>query len=48
VKVYTVEPQLRHNLANFLKSDLTPAERALAQAEGWILGVPRLDPSGPG
>jgi hypothetical protein len=29
-------------LAGFLKPDLSPAERALAQVEGWILGVPGL------
>lgn len=29
-------------LAGFLKPDLPPAERALAQVEGWILGVPGL------
>jgi hypothetical protein len=27
-------------LAGFLKPDLSPAERAVAQVEGWILGVP--------
>jgi hypothetical protein len=27
-------------LASFLKPDLSPAERAVAQVEGWILGVP--------
>jgi hypothetical protein len=26
-------------LAAFLKPDLTPPERAVAQVEGWILGV---------
>jgi len=25
-----------------LKPDLTPPERAVAQVEGWILGVPGL------
>jgi hypothetical protein len=29
-------------LAAFLKPELTPAERAVAQVEGWILGVPGL------
>jgi hypothetical protein len=29
-------------LAAFLKPDLTPPERAVAQVEGWILGVPGL------
>jgi hypothetical protein len=29
-------------LAGFLKPDLSPAERAVAQVEGWILGVPGL------
>lgn len=29
------------SLASFLKPDLTPTERAAAQVEGWILGVPR-------
>lgn len=29
-------------LAGFLKPDLLPAERAVAQVEGWILGVPGL------
>jgi hypothetical protein len=28
------------SLAAFLKPDLTPPERTLAQVEGWILGVP--------
>jgi len=27
-------------LADFLKPDLSPGERAVAQIEGWILGVP--------
>jgi hypothetical protein len=33
-----------HNdsLAAFLKPNLTPAERATAEVEGWILGVPGL------
>jgi hypothetical protein len=26
-------------LAAFFKSNLTPSERAVAQVEGWILGV---------
>jgi len=30
------------SLAAFLKPDLTPPERAIAQVEGWILGVPGL------
>jgi hypothetical protein len=29
-------------LASFLKPDLPPPERAVAQVEGWILGVPGL------
>jgi hypothetical protein len=29
-------------LGGFLKPDLSPAERAVAQVEGWILGVPGL------
>ena len=29
-------------LTSFLKPDLPPAERAVAQVEGWILGVPGL------
>jgi hypothetical protein len=29
-------------LAGLLKPDLSPAERAAAQVEGWILGVPGL------
>jgi len=29
-------------LASFLNPDLTPPERAVAQVEGWILGVPGL------
>jgi hypothetical protein len=29
-------------LAGLLKPDLSPAERAVAQVEGWILGVPGL------
>ncbi len=32
------------SLAAFLKPDLTPPERAVAQVEGWILGVPGLIP----
>jgi hypothetical protein len=32
-------------LAGFLKPDLPPAERAVAQVEGWI-GRSRLDPNG--
>ena len=31
---------LDSKLAAFLKPDLTPPERAVAQVEGWILGVP--------
>jgi hypothetical protein len=30
-------------LGGFLKPDLSPAEQAKAQVEGWILGVPGLD-----
>ena len=30
------------SLAAFLKPELTPPERAVAQVEGWILGVPGL------
>ena len=30
------------SLTAFLKPVLTPAERAVAQVEGWILGVPGL------
>jgi hypothetical protein len=30
------------SLAGYLKPDLTAAERAIAQVEGWILGVPGL------
>ncbi len=30
------------SLIAFLKPDLTPPERAVAQVEGWILGVPGL------
>lgn len=30
------------SLAAFLNPDLSPAERAVAQVEGWILGVPGL------
>jgi len=29
-------------LAGLLKPDLSPADRAVAQVEGWILGVPGL------
>jgi hypothetical protein len=29
-------------LAAYLKPDLSPAERAVAEVEGWILGVPGL------
>ena len=28
------------SLATFLRPTLTPAERTVAQVEGWILGVP--------
>ena len=38
------------SLATFLKPDLSPSERTLAQVEGWILGVPgliRAEPSCP-
>jgi hypothetical protein len=34
----------RGRLATFLKPDLTPAERAVAQVEGWILGAPHEQP----
>ncbi len=34
-----------NSLAPFLKPDLTPPERTVAQVEGWILGVPG-DPRG--
>ena len=30
------------SLAAFLNPDLGPPERAVAQVEGWILGVPGL------
>ena len=30
------------SLSTFLKPNLTPPERTLAQVEGWILGVPGL------
>ena len=30
------------SLATFVKPDLRPAERTVAQVEGWILGVPAL------
>jgi hypothetical protein len=30
------------SLAAFLKPELTPPERAVAQVEGWILGAPGL------
>jgi hypothetical protein len=30
------------SLVGFLTPDLSPAERAVAQVEGWILGVPGL------
>jgi hypothetical protein len=30
------------SLAAFLNPDLSAAERAVAQVEGWILGVPGL------
>jgi hypothetical protein len=33
-------------LAGLLKPDLSLAERAVAQIEGWILGVPGLIPGG--
>ena len=32
------------SLAAFLKPELTPPERTVAQVEGWILGVPGLTP----
>jgi hypothetical protein len=34
-------------LAGFLKPDLSPAERAVAQVEGWILGVRNTRPLSP-
>jgi hypothetical protein len=41
---YSIAAWLSHadrddSLAAFLKPDLTPSERAVAQVEGWILGV---------
>ncbi|MDM7945253.1 MAG: hypothetical protein QUV20_02880 [Oceanibaculum nanhaiense] len=36
------------SLSAFLKPDLSPAERSVAQVEGWILGVPGLIRSGEG
>ncbi len=36
------------SLAALLKPDLSPAERAVAQVEGWILGVPGLIRAGKG
>lgn len=36
------------SLSAFLNPDLTPAERSVAQVEGWILGVPGLIRSGEG
>ncbi|MDA0231393.1 MAG: hypothetical protein O3B21_14565, partial [Proteobacteria bacterium] len=36
------------SLAALLNPDLSPAERAVAQVEGWILGVPGLIRSGKG
>ena len=36
------------SLSAFLKPDLPPAERSVAQVEGWILGVPGLIRSGEG
>ena len=35
-------------LAAFLKPDLSPPQRTLAQVEGWILGVPGLIRAGKG
>ena len=32
------------SLAAFLKPELMPPERTVAQVEGWILGVPGLIP----
>jgi hypothetical protein len=32
-------PFVETRLAAFLKPDLTPPERLLAEVEGWILGV---------
>jgi hypothetical protein len=39
-RVRALDPDPR--FAGFLKPDLSPAERAVAQVEGWILGVPGL------
>lgn len=36
------------SLSAFLKPDFPPAERSVAQVEGWILGVPGLVRSGEG
>lgn len=36
------------SLSAFLNPDLSPAERSVAQVEGWILGVPGLIRSGEG
>jgi hypothetical protein len=36
------------SLAAFLKPDLSPSERRLAEGEGWILGVPGLIRAGKG
>ena len=36
------------SLATFLNPDLTPSERTVALAEGWILGVPGLIREGQG
>jgi len=36
------------SLATFLKPELSPPERTLAQVEGWILGVPGLIRAGKG
>jgi hypothetical protein len=33
------------SLAAFLKPDLTPHEKSMAQVEGWILGVPGGKPA---
>jgi hypothetical protein len=36
---WLLQADLDNKLANYLNPDLTPSQRAVAQVEGWILGV---------
>jgi hypothetical protein len=42
IAVWLAHADRNGTLGGFLKPDLSPAERAVAQVEGWILGVPGL------